>query len=84
MELKRERESRVWAALVGVVACGYPGVHINSAYPLPLWTLAMSCVFCGIATLYRPKLVYVADVYRDSGHQWSSRSFIMYRVFRPL
>ena len=84
IELKRERESRVWAALVGVVACGYPGVHTNSAYPLPLWTLAMSCVFCGIATLYRLKLVYVADVYRDSGHQGSSRSFIMYRVFRPL
>ena len=87
IELKRERESRVWAALVGVVACGYPGVHTNSAYPLPLWTLAMSCVFCGIATLctlYRLKLVYVADVYRDSGHQGSSQSFIMYRVFRPL
>ena len=81
---ERERESRVWAALVGVGACGYPGVHTNSAYPLPLWTLAMSCVFCGIATLYRLKLVYVADVYRDSGHQGGSRSLIMYRVFRPL
>ena len=32
IELKRERESRVWAALVGVVTCGYPGVHTNSAY----------------------------------------------------
>ena len=44
---EREREQTVWAALVGAVVCGYPGVNTNSAYPLPLWTLAMSCVFHG-------------------------------------
>ena len=86
-KIVKEGESRVLAALVGVGAGCYPGVHTNSAYPLPLWTLAMSCVFCGIATsynMYRLKLVYVADVYHDSGHQGSSQSFIMYRVFRPF
>ena len=84
IELEREREQRVGGS------CRRRRMRLpRRPYELglstaPMDTLAMSCVFCGIATLYRLKLVYVADVYRDSGHQGSSQSFIMYRVFRPL